>query len=527
MNKKNRELWTKRNLKTKVKFSVDLEFMASIQRRLLLGRRTDFTKKAMFQCRVGSLDICIEDGSRCSFYPELKVDVQDQDDIIENQRKEQLRQKENQSLVRQIKRKAKFMGSKEVPNEAVEKFFGNGIKLEMLMKVPTARFFNTVSLIKSFSFEPIYVTLQLFSSTQVFTLTSLQFGYLIWTLYVALKLKIFDGYLAQISSIMSEASLLVFMIIGLVFQLGGGDQNFSESTKNTLQFMAIGVVAVSAFFSFIELMILLVMSPIQYFKNRELNKRIQKIKQAREELKLVRVKKNKNASIVHPAPKLASLEGSPVDEIKPQEEVSEMSKVPILTDVLNDTVGSQKPSDKKSGVAKAKRRIVRNSNKVAIKPTELQSNLQPATTPNEIPQGIGAQLAEAFKDDYPKVEEMEEGELGRDSRENLPTPTQIPRVSITPTENLAELNSEKVRDSPNNGLRLQESHSTLEEGRPMMGIRDMEHLAPTWMDVARKGSNNNAATTTTPNAPKRARVSSQSSSSKQNSSKVSLKEKNN
>lgn len=452
-----------------------------------------------------------QDPPRAKILQVAKKTEPNQEAVQKNSAIEHFKAEEKAKIDQQLKYRLKNLHSREIPNEAVEKFFGNGIKLEKLRSTMEGRYFNTISLLKSFLFEPIYVSLQLFSTTQIFLLAAIQLSYTVWVLVRVVLKDVFISKITLTSALLGEVSLTVFIVIGLVFQFGGGEKNFADAPRNGLQFVAIGAVAMSAFVSFVELVILLVMTPIRHFKDRVLRKRIQALLQAREELKLVRVKKNKTGGIIHPAPKVQDLGKNIEEGLGLAKDIADTSQAPIVIAALEETQKSEAVPEKKSGLIKTKKKVTRTNLRVKNLTPE-----QDAGNGGQITYGIAAELARAFANDSPSMETIDPmaNQMSASHRNSEQTPEGQAVEEVQAQEATAEPAPDGQRSSP--------KVVASEESRPAVrGIRDGEHPSAGW-DLGRRAAPL-APNSTQPSAPRRSRANSKSSSSRHNGSRASLK----
>ena len=181
-----------------------------------------------------------------------------------------------------------YFRMRQESNLSLEQFFGNGIKLHKLRTSAHARYFNSVSLIKLFAFEPLYVSLQLLPTTQIVLLCGLQLAYAAWMAFIGIGHKVFESKLMYSSALLCEVALCVFMLVGLIFQLGGGEKRYSLSVRQACQFGAMAFMGLSCVVGLVELVVSLALLPINYFKNRKLIKYQADLLQKKEERGLVR-----------------------------------------------------------------------------------------------------------------------------------------------------------------------------------------------------------------------------------------------
>ena len=219
--------------------------------------------------------------------------------LSRKEKEEYLKEKEetkNKKLkVENIKRSAYFR-KKDIPNPAADTFFGNGIKLHKLRVSTVARYFNTMSLVKIFIFEPFYVTLQLFPSFQIFILAAIQLSYTVMLGKAGIKDKVFSSWLIFISTFIGECALSLFMVIGIIFQMGGGVNKFKDGSKNSMQFIAIGVMTLSCLLSMIELIVSVIISVVSYIKDRKIRKYEEEARKLKEEDGLVEQKEGSDGA---------------------------------------------------------------------------------------------------------------------------------------------------------------------------------------------------------------------------------------
>jgi hypothetical protein len=160
-------------------------------------------------------------------------------------------------------------GLKENASEAAVRFFTEGIQTD---KVQEGKFFNTISLLKLIAVEPFYVTLQMFPSLQIGILFALQLTYYIYFLRMAFKKKIFISKVDVVQIFINELSILVFLGIGLIFQLGGGVDNFSTGVATGMQISGILVVAVTGFLGAGIIILSIIKSVAAFLKAKKFKK---------------------------------------------------------------------------------------------------------------------------------------------------------------------------------------------------------------------------------------------------------------
>jgi hypothetical protein len=158
---------------------------------------------------------------------------------------------------------------KENASEAAVRFFTEGIQTD---KVQEGKFFNTISLLKLIAVEPFYVTLQMFPSLQIGILFALQLTYYIYFLRMAFKKKIFISKVDVVQIFINELSILVFLGIGLIFQLGGGVDNFSTGLATGMQISGILVVAVTGFLGAGIIILSIIKSVAAFLKAKKFKK---------------------------------------------------------------------------------------------------------------------------------------------------------------------------------------------------------------------------------------------------------------
>jgi hypothetical protein len=131
---------------------------------------------------------------------------------------------------------------KENESQAAVIFFTEGIKTE---EIKNAKYFNSISLIKLIVVEPFYVTLQLFPTIQVVALFALQAAYFAYFCNFAFKKRVFSDKSNVVQIFVNECALTCFLLIGSIFQIGGGYDSFSSSAANGLQIVGIVMLAIS------------------------------------------------------------------------------------------------------------------------------------------------------------------------------------------------------------------------------------------------------------------------------------------
>jgi len=170
-----------------------------------------------------------------------------------------------------------------------EQFFGNGIKLYKL-RTFEGRYYNAISLLKMFAFEPFYVTLQMLPTFQITSMFLLQLVFTVWTADVGIRKKIFTSVVAFISNLANELAILIFLLVGVLFQTTGGQASFSDSTRDKMQFAAIGCVGLACIIGFVEFIVSVGISIVKTIRARKLNKYRSEKQKLKEEKNLVRVR---------------------------------------------------------------------------------------------------------------------------------------------------------------------------------------------------------------------------------------------
>ena len=94
-----------------------------------------------------------------------------------------------------------------------------------------ARYFFTFLQIKLFLFEPIYVGLQMLPGMQIISLLMIQLYSNIWTYKLVVQEKAFSMKTTGASQLINETALSLFLLIGLIFYIGGGADKFQDSVK--------------------------------------------------------------------------------------------------------------------------------------------------------------------------------------------------------------------------------------------------------------------------------------------------------
>jgi hypothetical protein len=139
-------------------------------------------------------------------------------------------------------RKFKIPKHQESSSYAAECFFAEGIKTEALKD---GKYFNSISLIKLIIAEPFYVSLQMLPTVQIVCLFTLQACFFVYFLNLAFRKKVFMYKIEVVQTFMNEVSILIFLSLGLLFQLAGGINNLSTELSNILQIIGIVSLAIS------------------------------------------------------------------------------------------------------------------------------------------------------------------------------------------------------------------------------------------------------------------------------------------
>lgn len=125
---------------------------------------------------------------------------------------------------------------------AAECFFTEGIKTEALKE---GMYFNSLSMIKLIIVEPFYVSLQMLPTMQIVCLFGIQLSFFIYFLNLAFRKKVFIYKIEVIQVFMNEISILIFLTLGLLFQLAGGINNMSTQLSTILQIIGMVSLAIS------------------------------------------------------------------------------------------------------------------------------------------------------------------------------------------------------------------------------------------------------------------------------------------
>lgn len=136
----------------------------------------------------------------------------------------------------------KFLKPTENSSQAAVNFFTEGIITD---KIKTARYFNSISLVKLIIVEPFYVTLQLFPTFQIVCLVVLQLSYFVYFCRMAFGQKVFQSKANLIQILINELAILLFLLIGCIFQIAGGAKAMSTSLSNPLQIVGIVMLIIS------------------------------------------------------------------------------------------------------------------------------------------------------------------------------------------------------------------------------------------------------------------------------------------
>jgi hypothetical protein len=171
-------------------------------------------------------------------------------------------------------------------NTSTEEFIADGIKVEKL-ETFTGRYANTLSLMRLFSFEPIFVGLQMFPGVQLILLSLVEIAYISFIFKAGFKDKIFVSKVALFENILNELSIAAFLGVGLFFHFSGGQKNISEALFEMLQYVVIGFIAVSVLMGLISLLVSIIMAILNILKGKELKKFIKKLREQKELDRLV------------------------------------------------------------------------------------------------------------------------------------------------------------------------------------------------------------------------------------------------
>jgi hypothetical protein len=191
-------------------------------------------------------------------------------------------------------------------NPDAENFFGNGILLHKLRTSPHARYFNAVSLLKMLSFEPVLVSLQMLPTAQVFILLLLQLTFVSWLIFCGFKEKIFASKAIFISTLICDVSIFVFLLLGLVFHMGGGVKTWPTNISTPLQFTGVVLLLLSCLFGLVDLAVstwIIVKTALAKRKVQKFQEELQKSKDQQEESMIkLRDEEGQKSQAVEPSP---------------------------------------------------------------------------------------------------------------------------------------------------------------------------------------------------------------------------------
>ena len=160
----------------------------------------------------------------------------------------------------------------DIVDETTELFFINGLKLKIIQRSRLARYLNLASLLKVFMFEPFYVAFQQLPTLQISSILAIQLLVTVWTFYCSLVLKSHASWFDGIANITIEASILVFLTIGLMFHASDGQSKVMTNLNSSAQLVGIVVICLASLMSFLELVVQIVRSLKNSIRNRKLAK---------------------------------------------------------------------------------------------------------------------------------------------------------------------------------------------------------------------------------------------------------------
>jgi hypothetical protein len=176
-----------------------------------------------------------------------------------------------------------YLVKTEVLNIETENFFGNGIHLHKLRTSSSARYFNSVTLLKMLWFEPLFVSLQMIPGIQISLLTLIQLAYVAWLWYCGFKDKIFISKAVFIAFLICDTSILVFLFLGLVFHMSGGVENWSSSTSTPIQFVGVALLLLAVLFGMVDLSVSTWLAIKQALAKRKVQKYLDALKKRKDE----------------------------------------------------------------------------------------------------------------------------------------------------------------------------------------------------------------------------------------------------
>jgi hypothetical protein len=251
---------------------------------------------------------------------------------------------------------------REVSSVSAVKFFAEDIKMEKLDK---GRYFNTISMVKLLIVEPFYVTFQMFPNAQILILLALQTGYFVYFCGLAFKHKVFLSRLTVCQVFFSELSLLLFLMVGGIFQIAGGMEALPLQFSTALQIVGIVMLGLSTIMGTVVMVFSIlktIVSLVFQLKNYLLKMRYRKAFPDQDERRA-----NSNPATVAPmalAPKF--IVRSNLKAKKPSELA--LPELPEVQELTPDRISRPRlPSIKDSSLEKLKPRKSKLNHRVHIK----------------------------------------------------------------------------------------------------------------------------------------------------------------
>ena len=132
---------------------------------------------------------------------------------LRQKREEVERKIEDKDLKRYLFKNKNMKAAVDSPS--TDRFYGSGIKLYKL-RSKEGRYFNTISLIKLFVFEPIFINFQLFPTTQILLIFTIQVVYFCFFMRCAFVSRIFESKVQTAALLLNETAVTLFLAIGLL-----------------------------------------------------------------------------------------------------------------------------------------------------------------------------------------------------------------------------------------------------------------------------------------------------------------------
>ena len=82
--------------------------------------------------------------------------------------------------------------------------------------------------------------------------------------------KIFSSWISFVCGLVNELAILVFLSVGLLFQLSGGEESISSGLSMKIQYVAIAAIGLACVTGFVEFVVSLAVAVVKGLKDRKI-----------------------------------------------------------------------------------------------------------------------------------------------------------------------------------------------------------------------------------------------------------------